>query len=300
VPPISTPPRFDLDVAVRGHGWYDLPPFSYDRATRTLRLVPLIEGKAIAVRVCQSTPGATLHLLAMGGRIVQRRAEQVVALCLRLDEDLAPLHRAVAGDPALEWAARRGAGRLLRAPTVWEDLVKLLCTTNCTWSLTRVMVRNLVDELGERAGGDADAARSFPTPQAVAHAGLDFLRNKVRAGYRAPFLLELAARVAAGQLDLERLRDPVVGEDEVNRTLRQVKGAGPYVVDNMQRLLGRYDALGLDSWCRARYRELYPRTRGGLEVAIRRRYGRYRPYTGLALWLDLTRGWHEGSEKVWP
>ena len=36
----------------------------------------------------------------------------------------------------LAWVAT-GAGRMLRCPTVWEDVVKTLCTTNCSWGLTR-------------------------------------------------------------------------------------------------------------------------------------------------------------------
>ena len=34
---------------------------------------------------------------------------------------------------------RKGAGRLLRSPTLWEDAAKTLFTTNCTWALTRKM-----------------------------------------------------------------------------------------------------------------------------------------------------------------
>ena len=33
---IPTPPGFSFDRAVRGHGWFDLPPFSYVRDAGTL------------------------------------------------------------------------------------------------------------------------------------------------------------------------------------------------------------------------------------------------------------------------
>ena len=65
---------------------------------------------------------------------------------------------------------RAGAGRMLRSPTVFEDLVKTICTTNCTWSATVRMVTALVDELGVAAFG----GRTFPTPAAMAAAGDDF------------------------------------------------------------------------------------------------------------------------------
>jgi hypothetical protein len=67
------------------------------------------------------------------------------------------------------------------------------------------------------------------------------------------------------------------------------------------RLLGHHDALGLDSWCRARYRQLYPRTKAdALDAAIGRRYRAFAPYRGLAMWLDLTRSWHDPQVSTWP
>jgi 3-methyladenine DNA glycosylase/8-oxoguanine DNA glycosylase len=43
----------------------------------------------------------------------------------RLDEDLSPFYSAVRDDPELDWCAL-GAGRMLRAPTVFEDVVKTI------------------------------------------------------------------------------------------------------------------------------------------------------------------------------
>jgi 3-methyladenine DNA glycosylase/8-oxoguanine DNA glycosylase len=41
----------------------------------------------------------------------------------RLDEDLSEFYAIVRDDPALDWCAL-GAGRMLRSPTVFEDVVK--------------------------------------------------------------------------------------------------------------------------------------------------------------------------------
>ena len=68
----------------------------------------------------------------------------------------------------------------------------------------------------------------------------------------------------------------------------------------MLRILGRHDFLALDSWTRQKYRRLYPGPARSTDRAIARRYGRYGAMRGLALWLDLTRDWHEGEEKLWP
>jgi len=45
--------RFDLDLAVRSHGWYDLPPFSWDAETGRLRFVFLEGERPIAVEISE-------------------------------------------------------------------------------------------------------------------------------------------------------------------------------------------------------------------------------------------------------
>ena len=52
-----------------------------------------------------------------------------VAHMFRLDENLFDFYTLVKEDGELSWCAI-GAGRMLRAPTVFEDVVKTICTPN--------------------------------------------------------------------------------------------------------------------------------------------------------------------------
>src|SRR5687767_15382586 len=89
---------------------------------------------------------------------------------LRLDDDLDGFYAAIEGHERLRWVGERRAGRLLRSATVFEDLVKTICTTNCSWGLTKSMVSNLVEKLGTPAAG---GKKAFPTPAAMAAAPPD-------------------------------------------------------------------------------------------------------------------------------
>jgi 3-methyladenine DNA glycosylase/8-oxoguanine DNA glycosylase len=115
----------------------------------------------------------------------------------------------------------------------------------------------------------------------------------VRAGYRGPYLRTLAANVASGSLDLERLRDASpddLSDDEVAAELLALPGVGPYAAAHVMMLLGRHSRLILDSWTRPKYARL----NGGRKVGdrgIERRFRRYGPYAGLAFWLHLTKDW---------
>jgi 3-methyladenine DNA glycosylase/8-oxoguanine DNA glycosylase len=212
-----------------------------------------------------------------------------------LDEDLSPFYELAADDPDLSWATA-GAGRLIRNPTVFEEVVKTICTTNCAWSGTVRMVSALVEHLGERAPGapaEGPLGRTFPTPEAMAAADLDFYRDVVRAGYRGAYLQSLAQSVAGGKLDLESLGRATreeLPDDELAAELLALPGVGPYAAAHVMMLLGRYSRLVLDSWTRPTYARLTG-GRAKKDTTIERRFRRYGPYAGLAFWLLLTRGW---------
>src|SRR5436305_4921613 len=207
---------------------------------------------------------------------------------LRLDEDLSAFYLVAADDPALAWVVA-GAGRMMRSPTVFEDLVKTICTTNCTWSATVRMVSALVGELGTAAAG-ARERRAFPPPAVVANAGDAFFRDVARAGYRGPYLRALAYDVASGRRDLEALRDPALPDQEVADRLLEIAGVGPYAMAHMMMLLGRYRRLILDSWTRPKYRRVSGRARI-TDKGIERAFRRYGEFAGLAFWLTLTEDW---------
>jgi N-glycosylase/DNA lyase len=207
---------------------------------------------------------------------------------LRLDEDLSAFYVAASADPVLAWVAA-GAGRMLRSPTLFEDVVKTICTTNCAWSGTVRMVSALVGQLGAPAEG-APARRAFPPPSALAEADEVFYRDVARAGYRGPYLRALAVDVAEGRLDLEAFADPALPDEAVAERLLAIAGVGPYAMAHVMMLLGRYRRLVLDSWTRPTYRRLSGRSRVS-DKGIERAFRRYREFAGLAFWLTLTEDW---------
>jgi 3-methyladenine DNA glycosylase/8-oxoguanine DNA glycosylase len=185
---------------------------------------------------------------------------------------------------------------MLRSPTVFEDVVKTICTTNTSWSGTRKMTHALVDNLGIEAPG---GGRTFPTAVAMAEADERFYREVVRAGYRGPYLKTLATDVAEGTLDLEELNDPGLPDDEAAARLLALPGVGPYAAAHvMLTSLGRYSRLVLDSWTRPTYRTLSGAKSVLKDATIERRFKRYGDWAGLAFWLYLTRGWVEDGLPV--
>jgi N-glycosylase/DNA lyase len=287
---------------VRSHGWYDLPPFQWDAEKRTLGF-RFLEGQdpvqvVVAARASGLVATATMaapparKVSSMSSDLPSRGAvRRALDRVLDLRADLSSFHVLCAGDPRFAWIARRGAGRILRAPTAFEDAVKVLATTNCTWGLTRVMTRNLVERFG-RGGAFPDAAFL---------AGLSARElEKLKLGYRAPYLAAFAGRVASGALDLARWEDASRPDAEVEKEIRAEKGFGPYAADTLGRLLGRHGRLGLDSWSRKKVSALRFKGRKTSDARVAKLYAPFGPHAGLAFWLDVTRDWHEEKESLWP
>jgi 3-methyladenine DNA glycosylase/8-oxoguanine DNA glycosylase len=290
----------DLVRTLNSHGFVDLPPMRPAEDYRSLEItLPTGRGRPRTVRIHAGRDGQGA-MSVVGPAVSAATAERLsagVRHVLRLDADLSSFYAMAAEDPDLSWTVT-GAGRMVQSPTVFEDVVKTVCTTNCTWSATRRMVDALVAHLGETAPGapqHGPFGRAFPTPERMAEAGEGFYRDVARAGYRGAYLIALARSVAEGQLDLERFSraDPhELPDDEMERQLLALPGVGPYAAAHIMMTVGRYHRLILDSWTRPTYAKKVGR-KAVKDATIERRFRRYGPYAGLAFWLFLTRDWVE-------
>ena len=288
---LETFPRFDFTGAAYSHGWYALAPNRGDPEERSLERVWRVGDGAARIRLHQPAgPGGTVEMAVRTGRGARsglspatwRVIERDVRHMLRLDEDLSEFHAlCLRAGPPFDHAARRGFGRLLRSPTLFEDLVKVLATTNTQWSGTKAMVAKLVD-LGGIGG-------AFPGPERVAELGAARIRDRARWGYRAPYLVGLAKAIARGKLDLAEWESWKGTTDELEAEIRSVPGFGPYAAAHVLTLLGRYDRIGVDTVFREFVRRAhFPRARK--PVTDRRMlavYDRWGEWKMLAYWFEL-------------
>jgi N-glycosylase/DNA lyase len=100
-----------------------------DENARTLETtVPLPRGRARTIRIAPARTGFAVVAVTEGrvGTSDGVRLAEIARHILRLDADLSGFYEAAAGDPDLAWVTR-GAARMLRSPTVFEDVVKTIC-----------------------------------------------------------------------------------------------------------------------------------------------------------------------------
>lgn len=289
---LETPPGFSFKHTVYSHGWSELAPFELDEENWRLSYVFRNSKGRRPISATISETGSGLQIALSNGKVDREQVLRDVAHILRFDDPLDEFYALAEMDERLAWVSAVQAGRLLRSPTVFEDLVKTLCTTNCSWALTKKMVSNLVEKLGEPA---ANGKRAFPTPEVLAGVSEDFYRDEIRAGYRSPYFLELSEAVASGKVDPESWLHSDLPTAELKKDIKKLKGIGDYAAENLLKLLGRYDGLALDSWLRAGFYKKYNREKACDDKKIERHYRKYGNWKGLAIWCDMTERWFDGK-----
>lgn len=287
---IAQPASFNFKRTVLSHGWYDLKPFELDKENWILtRVFEQVGAPPVSAKIAVVNNAIEIIVDAPINRLNAAKITREAKHLLRLDDDLTQFYKLTENEKQLAWIAESGAGRLLRSPTVWEDLVKSICTTNCSWALTRKMVEKLVEKLGEPT---VDPARkSFPSAQKMAAQSVEFYQNEIRAGYRSAYFADLARQVAENEINVESWANSELSTVELKKQIKQVKGVGDYAAENLLKLIGRYDGLALDSWLRMRFAETYNNGEKCPDSTIYAHYEKYQDWRGLIIWCEMTKNW---------
>jgi 3-methyladenine DNA glycosylase/8-oxoguanine DNA glycosylase len=241
-------PPFSLPAVIHSHGWVQLAPFASDEERQTLiYIAQLSSGRIVGLRMAQTGTGVEVSVEIPLDHSEQAEVSSAVMWMLGLDQDLSEFYQIARSEPKLAQAEEQGRGRVLRSPTLFEDTVKTILTTNTGWSSTIRMVDALVSLFGPPLQDDP-GRHAFPAPERLASSNEEILRSEARLGYRAPYILSLARGVASGDLDLEGLKHSDLPTAELRKRLLAIKGVGDYAAANLLVLLGRYDFVPVDSW----------------------------------------------------
>jgi len=181
---------------------------------------------------------------------------------------------------------------------LFEDVIKTIFTTNTLWGATKNMTRKLVDEYGEplHAGrvvsSDSETRiktndtyiKSFPMPESIAASDPATIKEKIRVGYRAPAIHELAVRVASGKYDLESLKTSDLPTLELRKELMSINGVGPYAAANLLLILGRSDFIPIDSWALKLVSHEWYKGKPITAKEVEKRFEKWGEFKGLAFW----------------
>lgn len=285
---ITLPERFNFYATATDHGWYLLPPFYRNEDEDMLsRVEKLATGKIVLLYIKQAQD--TL-MVEIGDKkvLTSKESEEVihkVNWMFRLDEDFSAFYKMCSADKDMQEIVTENRGRLLRSPSIFEDIVKTIFTTNTTWIRTIAMTTNFVTLLGERYSNDSELF-TFPTPEAVLKRDKIFLNKSIKLGYRSDYIYDLALNICNGVYNLEELTDPEMPTEDVVHKLKEIRGVGPYALSIILMLLGRYDFLPVDSEFKKHVKNKYFAGELPPKSQLQQLYKEWGEFKFLAYWFD--------------
>ena len=202
---------------------------------------------------------------------------------LQLDLDLSQVLRTFPSDKPMQEAVSACHGLRLLRQDPWECLASFILSSTKQILQIRQIISTLCERYGEPllAGPTASPACAFPSPARLARLTESELRA-CKMGFRAPYLLATAGKIAGGQFDLAAVGHLPV---EIARAeLIKLPGVGRKIADCV--LLFAYgfqSAFPVDVWVMKALRELYfPRRRVTLKRLHRFAAGHFGPSAGYA------------------
>ena len=163
-----------------------------------------------------------------------------------LDADYAAYRAAVdTADVFLTGAAEAGRGIRILRQDPWEMLVTFIVSQRKNIPAIKACVEALCRKYG-RLIDEENCIFAFPTPQALAAASEDDLKN-CSLGYRVPYVKAAAEDVCSGKLDLDAVS--ALSDEELLEALMTVRGVGPKVANCISLFAyHRIAAFPVDVW----------------------------------------------------
>lgn len=283
---ISLKHPFHFEGAVKDHGWWTLAPNRWNESSNTYsRTISLSTNKNVAVSISYHESHLSIEVKQAIDLNEDEKEEikQHIRWIFRLDENFEAFYAMGKKYQELAHLAEEKRGHLLRSPSLFEDVIKVILTTNTSWQQTIKMTNKLVEGLGETIlTKDNQELKTFPTAEKVLEAGEDYLKEHVRVGYRSAYLIDAAEKTLDDTFDLESFKDP---EKDLNE-IKTIKGIGPYAFSTLSMLLGEYETLPIDSVYRERVTNKYFDGIQPSKKKLIKVYDKWGDYKHLAYWFD--------------
>jgi DNA-3-methyladenine glycosylase II len=212
-----------------------------------------------------------------------------------LNDDVEAHHATMASDrymaPLLE---RFGALRIVRAPDLYEALLVAVIGQQVSVQAAQSIRRRLMQKMGTRVTVSNASGQEnhylYPTAQQLIEAGKLALREQGLSRQKSTYLLEVAHRAVAGELDREAFA--TLSDGDALGRLCEIKGVGRWTAEiALMRGLGRNDVFAAgDLGLQVAVQELRGMRKRPSEKFLRKiaeRWKGWRSYAAFYLWMTL-------------
>lgn len=207
-----------------------------------------VEGKLILAQVQSvgTVEDPCLDVTVHGDEMTDQTLKHVrdtLGWVLGGDTPLREFYAAAERDPVLAPLVEKLYGlKISQTPTVFEAFVQSIFSQQIATNVARIIGSLLLENYGSTMSHDGRSYYAFPTPEALLPEGIPGLRAIKLSNRKAEYILDVAAAIVDGSLDLEGLHN--LSDEEATKRLLALRGVGPWTAHwLLLRALGRTDAF---------------------------------------------------------
>ncbi len=218
--------------------------FEDDQYSRLLN----VEGKLLLaqVRSVGKVEQPRLEVTVHGSELTEqtiRTVKDSLTWILGGDAPLSEFYAAARGDPVLAPLVKQLYGlHVSQTPTVFEAFVQSIFSQQIATNVARIIGSLLLERYASTMTHNGHTYYAFPTPASLLPDGIPGLRGIKLSNRKSEYILDVAAAMVDGSLDLEGLR--FLPDEEATKRLLALRGVGPWTAHwLLLRALGRMDAF---------------------------------------------------------
>jgi DNA-3-methyladenine glycosylase II len=214
----------------------------------------------------------------------KKQAGAAVTSLFGLDLDLNPFYETVKRDEIMSEVTRKLWGlKSPTTPTVFEALVDSIVEQQISLKVANSIESRIIKKFGAALGLEGDVYYVYPTPQRLAAASIEELRECGLSFRKGEYIKGASTLIAEGKLDLENFKSYERSE-QIIKELDEIRGIGVWTAElTMLRGMKRLDALPADDLGLRRVIALYYRNGKPIKSAEARRIAKnWGNWKGLA------------------
>jgi DNA-3-methyladenine glycosylase II len=245
------PFNFDLTAQIFAHDDKQIRSYANGQFSQVLR----VNGKLVLIRLTSTgtveQPKINVELKSNNPITLQdkRKAEEAAKFIFNLDFDLQSFYEDIKNDQTMQQITKQLYGlKNPTTPTVFEALADSIVEQQISIKVAQIIEVKLAKKFGETLTLNGDTYYAYPTPQSMACASIEEIRNCGLSQRKAEYIREAAKLIAEGKLDLEHLKNNKIPE-QIIVELDEIRGIGVWTAElTMLRGMQKLDALPADDF----------------------------------------------------
>jgi DNA-3-methyladenine glycosylase II len=246
----ALPPfNFDLSAEIFANGDKRIRNYEKGRFWQVIRLNRKLVLATIESVGTVDKPKLSVELRSDGdlnGEEI-KKAENMVNFLFSLDFDLKPFYERVNDDKIIAALTRKLWG--LKSPTtqtVFEALVDSIVEQQISLKVANGIESKITKRFGDTLKLEGDTFYAYPTPQRLASAKTEELRQCGLSLRKGEYIKEAATLITEGKLNLEKISN-YENSEQIIRELDEIRGIGVWTAElTMLRGMQRLEALPAD------------------------------------------------------